>query len=118
MKQFDLFSVLGAAFNPSKEIEGFFNTNNTLKHDLPKENETAKCQQHIVLNLFQTSYHKWTASLVWEQLLSTDKIHQLTPLTSIRRAMSNLQRAGYLEKESETRMGMYGKNEHYYKLIR
>ncbi len=84
----------------------------------PKENETAQCQQHIVLNLFQTSYHKWTASLVWEQLLSTDKIHQLTPLTSIRRAISNLQRAGYLEKENETRMGMYGKNEHYYKLIK
>jgi len=118
MKPFDLFSALGFAFNPNQEIEGFFNTNNTLKHDLPKENETAKGQQHIVLNLFESSYSKWTASLVWEQLLSTDKIHQLTPLTSIRRAISNLQRAGYLEKENETRMGMYGKNEHYYKLIK
>jgi hypothetical protein len=118
MKPFDLFSALGQAFNPSKEIEAFFNTNNTLKHDLPKENETAKCQQDIVLNLFESSYSKWTASLVWEQLLSTDKIDQLTPLTSIRRAISNLQRAGYLEKENETRMGMYGKNEHYYKLIK
>lgn len=118
MKPLDLFNALGVAFNPNQEIEGFFNTNNTLKHHLPKENEKASCQQDIVLDLFKTSYHKWTASLVWEQLLSTDKIHQLTPLTSIRRAMSNLQRAGYLEKENETRMGMYGKNEHYYKLIK
>ncbi len=118
MKPFDLFSVLGDAFNPSKEIEGFFNTNNTLKHDLPKENQTAKCQQDIVLNLFKTDYSKWTASLVWEQLLTRGKIHQHTPLTSIRRAISNLHRAGYLEKENETRIGLFGKNERYYRLIK
>lgn len=118
MKQFDLFSALGTAFNPNKEIEGFFNTNNTLKHDLPKENETAKGQQDIVLNLFKTSFPKWTASLVWEQLLAKNEINQLTPLTSIRRAISNLHRAGYLMKDNETRIGLYGKNERYYKLIK
>ena len=118
MKPFDLFSALGAAFNPSKEIEGFFNTNNTLKHDLPKKKKKNLTQNMAILNLFQTSYPKWTASLCYEQLIASNKIHPDTLLGSIRRGLSQLKRAGYLEKENETRMGMYGKNEHYYKLIK
>tara|TARA_R100000781_G_scaffold109064_1_gene73843 strand:+ start:50 stop:364 length:315 start_codon:yes stop_codon:yes gene_type:complete len=70
-------------------------------------------QEDIIYTIFKSScFKKLSASEVWEYY----KVGKNVPLTSIRRGMSNLQREGILEKTKETRIGIYGKPEHFYKL--
>ena len=89
----------------------YYNTNketgNTLKNSISKSNT----QEDIVLDIFN-KHKKLSASQVW-------KIYnnQLTPITSIRRAITNLCSRGTLIKTNETALGVYGKKEHLYKTI-
>ena len=101
------------------QLNLFYNTNRTPKSQVLELAENNNAQNKIILNLFQTSFPKWTASLVWEQLIGTNQIDRHTPLTSIRRGLSQLQNAGILEIEKDQkRMGLYGRMECYYKLIK
>jgi hypothetical protein len=57
-------------------------------------------------------HKKLTASEAWK-LFGEDR----SPITSIRRAMSNLKRDKHLFKKDKTKIGIYGDPEHYYELF-
>jgi hypothetical protein len=90
----------------------YYNTNNLKAKRLIKALVKAKSQEDKVKIIFNC-YGKMTASEVWEFFDKTK-----TPLTSIRRAISNLSNLdfGYLIITDEMKEGLFGMPEHYYKL--
>jgi response regulator of citrate/malate metabolism len=87
-------------------------------HNTTREKKTkelkgkAKSQEkciHTALILFG----KKTASELWTELYKNTN----TPLTSVRRALSNLAYEERIEKLAEKKIGMFGRPEHYYSLI-
>jgi Fe2+ or Zn2+ uptake regulation protein len=73
----------------------------------------AEGQEAIVLAVFEHAGRALTPSEVWR--LISDAGH-LWPLTSVRRAISNLTREGLLVKLDVQRTGIYGKPEHHWAL--
>ena len=93
----------------------YHNTNNLSIKEFLKAQKANMKQEEVVRFIFNnTMFKNLTASEVWEHF----KIYKNVPLTSIRRAMSNLQRQGYLFKLSKTKTGIYGKPEHFYTTIK
>ena len=88
----------------------YYNTNQESGADLKASNKKTKTQEEKVLIIFK-GMPKLTASEAW-------KIYNVdgrTPLTSIRRAITDLCRLEKLVKTEETKEGIYGKKEHLYK---
>jgi len=78
----------------------------------------AKKQDDIVLGWFLAHPGQaLTASEVYRSLRQVQLISIYTPLTSIRRAITNLT-PSKLVKTDETRMGPYGRPEHCYRLAK
>lgn len=94
----------------------FFNTNLTKQHQLHLEVKSTDVQDKLVLEQMRI-FKKATASMIWEQLIAKRYISAMTPLQSIRRAMSTFKRNGLFEITDETRPGYYKRNERFYKLI-
>ncbi|QDP64641.1 MAG: hypothetical protein Unbinned4585contig1001_5 [Prokaryotic dsDNA virus sp.] len=87
----------------------YFNSNRV--DEITERLEAKKnLRQEDMLYYIFVDHKKLTASEAWT------KFRKPVPLTSIRRGMSNLQREGILLKTNETKKGMYGKPEHFYKL--
>ena len=85
----------------------YFNTNRETGDTLKQSITAAQRQQHIVLNIFQSFPRA---------LFSPEEIHRHfdanVPLTSIRRAITNLTQEGKLEKTPHMTFGKYGKKVH------
>jgi len=90
----------------------YFNTNNESGHQLKESNLNAMKQEEAILKIFQRC-KKLTASECWKIY----DFNRKTPLTSVRRAITNLCDYGQLEKTEQMKEGLYGKNEHVYKVI-
>jgi Fe2+ or Zn2+ uptake regulation protein len=74
----------------------------------------AKSQTTMIKSLFQRHPEiDLTASQVWQYFKKEGKEW---PLTSVRRSLSNLQKAGFLVRIEDTRPGIYGAPEHYYRV--
>jgi len=85
----------------------FYNTNKTAVAELPKRRGNAMSQQDALLDIFKTYPNsKFTPSRLQTAYF------RFWPITSIRRAITNLTRNGYLTKLNETVKGPYGANEH------
>tara|TARA_R100001463_G_scaffold127864_3_gene186201 strand:+ start:11487 stop:11816 length:330 start_codon:yes stop_codon:yes gene_type:complete len=98
-----------------KKSENYFNTTNQ-DQDFVKQKKTKnKNQEQKVYKIFQGG-GKYTASEIYN-LWSVNYAKNI-PLTSIRRAMSNLQHDRQIIKTNETKIGIYGAPEHYYTLYR
>lgn len=89
----------------------YFNTTNLKGAELKGATEKAKTQKEIILQLFKGSHFKH---------LSPSGIMRLTnnkwPITSIRRALTNLTHDRLLIKTTDQNLGMYGRPEHIWKL--
>lgn len=92
----------------SKE-QSYFNTTNERGSQLEQSIEKAERQEDIVLELFKKHI-----------VMSPSQVHHFfddsTPLTSIRRAITVLTDKSILVKTDQMIRGVYGKNEHCYKL--
>lgn len=96
------------------ETTNYHNTNKLTSKRLIEATSKAITQQQIVLKIFK--HHKQlTASEVYKKFLKYTKT--TPPITSIRRAISNLQSQKKILKTQNTVLGMYNSPEHYYKLI-
>lgn len=98
-----------------KKSENYFNTTNQ-DQDFVKQKKTKnKNQEQKVYQIFKNG-GRYTASEIYDLW----KVHYAKniPLTSIRRAMSNLQYDRQIIKTKDTKIGIYGAPEHYYKLYR
>lgn len=91
----------------------FYNTINAKGAYLKKLNESAISQRDRTLLIFKMKCRALTPSEVLIQFP-----HPLPPLTSIRRAISNLTNDGYLKRLDIKKTGMYQAPEHYWKLIK
>jgi len=91
-------------------MQTYYNTNGETGETLKGSKKKANRQQDEVLNIFKVNANK---------LLCADEIYTLgqfkAPLTSIRRAISNLASEGYLVKTDHQKMGGYGKLTYCYK---
>ncbi len=91
-----------------KQSKTYHNSTNQNKDFVKSEVKKFKSQEDQVLELMQ-GLKQATASEVWE---FTEWLK--TPLTSIRRALSNLSYEGKLTKSNKTKIGLYGRPEYYY----
>jgi len=91
--------------------QDYFNTNKERGKTLRSSRTQARKQQEAVLSLFQ-SYPM--------QFFSPDVVHSLVmpnaPLTSTRRAITNLTDDGFLEKTTNMVIGSWGKMVHTWRL--
>ena len=94
-------------------MKSYHNTNKATGAVLEKSEAKAKSQEQEVIEFFKTRWRYSSAERVWHHLYA---FHGLTPLTSVRRAFSNLVKAGKLVKTDKTVKGMYGKQIHLYEL--
>ena len=89
----------------------YFNTTNESGADLKQSHAKAKRQEDVILTIYQR-HKKLTASDAWSFYCTTKRC----PLTSARRAITNLANEGLLFKTQTKKMGMYGKPEYVYRL--
>lgn len=91
------------------QSQHYHNTTQQPKNFVVEETKKAISQEEKVLELFKV-HKKLSASQVFNNFYNT-------PITSIRRAISNLSFENKLQKLHETKIGLYGKPEHFYKII-
>jgi len=99
----------------TEQLSLFYNTNQTEGLDLFMENIKAHNQGEVLLFIFK-QHRKLTPSQATEIYVSLTGKHN-TPITSIRRAITDLKIVGKIEKTTDMHLGLYGKPEHFYKLI-
>lgn len=85
------------------QLDFFHNTIGLLPSEVIEREVKAISQAEIVLKIFKSNkYTDFTPSQIWILL------GQQWPLTSIRRSITNLTKAGDLVKTSNKRAGLYG----------
>lgn len=87
----------------------YFNTNGEEGEYLMSSREKCAEQEGIALSLFRR-LRVLSPSECWRQWHNT--YGQAPPLTSVRRAITNMTNAGFLEKTSMRQTGVYGKKEY------
>jgi hypothetical protein len=94
-----------------KERMAYYNTNRERGTTLENSESQARRQEDSIMQLF---------SQFPSSLLSPEEVHrsfpESVPLTSIRRAITNLSQLGKLEKTSNMTTGKYGKRVHLWRL--
>jgi len=112
--QLTIFDDPNEAFNQQKS---FHNTTGFKGNILKQAEKHCKTQEVEIYNYFKAVTKKkpgtiLTPSMIWKILFQ----HTGTPITSIRRGITNLTEKGLLEKTERQKPGIYGKPEHYWKL--
>ena len=91
----------------------FYNTTGESGEQLEMFKGKAKTQDQIVLRFFKSNPKiNYSPSQVW-RLVFQEK----TPLTSVRRSMTNLTGEGLLCQADEKRQGIYGRPEKTWRLL-
>ncbi|MCW3466531.1 hypothetical protein [Chitinophaga nivalis] len=95
----------------------YFQTTHLTQEQFNNAHEVAESQENAIMRFFNNNpASHFTASEVEYKLKSTGKIGPRVPLTSVRRAMSTLQKYGRINRMNEYRIGIHGVPEHYYQL--
>ena len=89
----------------------YYNTLSETGEDLKSSQVKAETQKHEILALFE--YHSGALYTPFEVQC---RMNEISPITSIRRAMSNLTDEGKLEKTSIKKKGDYGKDNYTWRL--
>jgi hypothetical protein len=87
-----------------------YNTNKESGQNLAESNTKAKTQEAQLLQMYRMNM-QLSASQAWKLYQGKN-----TPLTSIRRGITNLCNAGKLVKTDQMVKGIFGKKEHLYKI--
>jgi hypothetical protein len=88
--------------------DSYFNTTSLEGHDLDDAEIAARSQEERIQHFFRTAgSFLYTPSEVRREVFAG-----AVPITSVRRAMTNLEHAGWLGKSSKQRPGPYGRPEH------
>lgn len=90
----------------------YYNTNREVGSTLMESRATARTQQERILEYFQI----FNRSRFSPHEIRDNVFENIIPLTSVRRAMTNLTDAGYLEKTIFMKEGSYGKQVHTWRL--
>ena len=96
-------------------MTNYFNTTHLSGADLATEVHNAEKQESKVLVLFKIRNRPMSPSQVHREL---EKYGERLPMTSVRRAMTNLSNQGELMKTDTTVIGIYKKPEHLWSMPR
>ena len=96
-----------------KNSNTYFNTTDQDIDYVNKRKAKNRTQEGIVHDIFK-SMTTLTASEVLTASETLNLFSNKVPITSIRRAISNLQKEEKLVKTTDTKTGIYGAPEHYY----
>lgn len=89
----------------------FYNTVHNTGSKLSYRLKKARNQKHKCLSQFQANpYTEYTPEIMHNDLVGSKDIHENTPLTSIRRAFSDLKKEGLILKTSNKHIGNYGRS--------
>lgn len=103
------------------KTEAYHNTTDLTGFELWEAEYKALKQDDAVLKVMKGSHLLCTPERVLLHLQILEPLTQRkwakTPLTSVRRSFSNLQRKGLIEKTDEMTMGAFGKPVHKWKLV-
>jgi hypothetical protein len=91
----------------------FFNTIDETGNSLTDSKEKNRKQEDLIYSLFIWIKQPLSPSMVLTQLGLAGKNY---PITSVRRAMTNLSKEGKLKKTNDYTEGQYGKREHLWEL--
>ena len=95
----------------------FYNTIDLPESELKVRQLKAGSQNAKVLQWFKCYSDKaYTPFEVWSDIIKWPLVSYKTPITSIRRGISDLTKLGYLEKTKEKRAGEYGELNYCWKL--
>lgn len=95
----------------------FHNTTGETGIQLEAFTKKAQTQDEVVLTFFKNyPNHDFSPSKLHEYLIKYSLIDNATPLTSIRRALTNLTVAGKLIKTEQTVMSKFNRHEYIWKL--
>ena len=95
----------------------YHNTTHSSGAEVKKFRHKAKSQEEALKRFFRSNWSlTFTASEVMNACLMEGRLELLTPITSVRRAMSNLTTDGVIFKTTTQRKGPYGRPEYAYKL--
>ena len=92
-------------------MQEYYNTNNLKDQQLIDAIDKNANQEIIIECIFKSENRALTPSQAW-QIFPNKEV----PLTSIRRAITNLCSKNVLFKADEMIIGLYGKPEHFYSL--
>ncbi len=97
-------------------MNSYYNTNKESGEELIKSERQARTQEERILEFFEEDYD--SKNVV--ELFGPSYIHEAVfdhsiPITSVRRAMTNLTNQGKLIKTDIMVIGQYGKKEHTWK---
>jgi len=90
-----------------KMTNSYFNTNKETGATLAASKKKAKSQEDIIL-----AYARKNPGWIFSPSMVQNVVLSNAPLTSIRRAITNLTKRGKLEKTNMQVMGIYGKKEY------
>jgi len=90
----------------------YYNTNNETEGTLQNSRQNSDRQQDIIYRVFEANPNMTLTPFEIEAATG-----QNWPITSIRRAITDLTSEGKLEKTDEKRMGPYGKQTYCWKYI-
>jgi len=89
--------------------KSYHNTNKETGNTLIKSNTKASRQEMIILNYFKANAHSKFSP---EDVINQVDFGKPVPITSVRRAITNLCKEGHLNKTSVMKKGNYGKQVH------
>lgn len=92
--------------------KSYHNTNQLSINELYEANEKAKSLEQKIEEFFRVNRNGNFTPFEVSSLMDLNNI----PITSVRRAMTNLTTAGKLEKTNEMRKGQYGQPNHAWRL--
>ena len=96
----------------------FYNTTNELQPELRECWTKAENQDKKVYDFFCQMGGQWIPEDVWDFLVRYEHIGKNTPLTSIRRSITDLTKEGKLIKTETKKIGSYGRANYCWKLAK
>jgi hypothetical protein len=101
----------------NKEGKMYYNTTNENGSLLKANTKQAENQTTLTLSVFQTyPTYTFSADEVWQFLIDNEAINEQTPLTSIRRAITDLTNAGKIVKTNRKVLGSAGRKTYTWRL--
>lgn len=101
----------------NKEGKMYYNTTNENGSLLKTNTKQAENQTTLTLSVFQTyPTYTFSADEVWQFLIDNEAINEQTPLTSIRRAITDLTNEGKIVKTNRKVLGSAGRSTYTWRL--
>lgn len=91
---------------PTDKLGGFYNTTNELGDNLALYRGRAKGQAELILRFFRVTDRAWSPSQIMRCF------GDRWPITSVRRAITDMTKAGLLERTDNKVTGPYGRDEY------